>query len=144
MNEKIANSFALLIAVQIGILPVLTIFSQTFNIFSIAINFVCVPLFETIFVVTLATLPICLLFPFLGFVLKFLEFIYAGVTILASFVGRISWANLPLPVFCDTLIISTYTSVFIASNYIKIHKKIAYICLIMAAGLAGVFVTTAI
>ena len=140
-NAKIADSLAVLFGVQIGLLPMLTIYSQTFNIFSLAINFVCVPLFESVFVITLAIVPICVILPFMGFVLKYLGFVYFAVTILASAVGSITWANLPLAKLNDILIFCTYASIFILSGYINLpkHKKVAYALLVLAVGFGATF-----
>ena len=140
-NDKIADSLAVLFAVQIGLLPVLTIYSQTFNIFSLAINFVCVPLFEAVFVITLAVVPICVILPFMGFVLQYLGFVYFAVTILASFIGSLAWANLPLAKLNDILIFCTYASIFILSGYINLpkHKKVAYALLVLAMGFGATF-----
>ena len=140
-NEKIADALAVLFGVQIGLLPVLTIYSQTFNIFSLAINFVCVPLFESVFVITLAVVPICIILPFVSFVLEYLGFIYFAVTSLAGFVGSLMWANLPLAICNDILIFCIYAVVFMLSDYVNLkrHKKVAYALFVLAIGFGATF-----
>ena len=146
LNPKISNSLSLVISVQIGLIPILTVYNNNFNVFSLLINLICVPFFEFAFMLTFISVPVCMILPFLSFFLKILEVMYAGVTLLANFVGSLSWANLPLYAFNDVLVISSYISIFTFSNYVNLNKnyKTICVCLIMALGFFCTFLTSVI
>ena len=136
VNYKLSSSLALVVSVQIGLIPLLTVYNNNFNIFSLLINLICVPFFEFAFMLTFIFVPICMILPFLNFGLYILELMYLGVTLLANFVGSLSWANLPLYEFNDVLVISSYLVIFICSKFINIKTKDKAIisCFIMSIG----------
>ncbi len=141
LGYKFSSSLALVVSVQIGLIPLLTVYNNNFNIFSLLINLICVPFFEFAFMLTFIFVPICILLPFLNFLLQILELMYAGVTIFANFVGSLAWANLPLYKFNDILVVSSYIVIFLCSKFINLKAKNKAIisCLIMSLGFLCTF-----
>lgn len=138
MFKKIgAKSFSpalgLTFSVQLGLLPVLMTISSSFNILSLIINLVCVPIFEFAFVLTLVVVPLCMLMPFLSFMFTFVQFIYFCVSQLAVWTSSLSWAYIPLINFGDIFAISSYTAIFCASGYVKSNIKTKTIAVSLVA-----------
>ena len=141
--KKLASPLALILSVQLGLIPVMSLYYQSINIFSILANLVCVPLFEVVFILTFILIPICMLLPFLAFVLKFIEFLYFIITAIAGFVASLSWANISLTKSKDIFCVGFYTSVFVCSRYVNIERKTKYIsiaCILWVAIVCSIFV----
>lgn len=146
MNKKLASSLALIFAVQLGLIPVMTLFFSSFNIFSFIVNLICVPVFEVAFVLTFVVAILCLFLPFMGFAFKFVQFLYVGVSLFADVVAQISWANIPLTKFNNILVICCYSSIFTISNFVNLqkHKKASLCCFMMALGFLATFLFSVI
>lgn len=146
INTNLKSAIALTLSAQLGLIPILSVYANSFNIFSILVNLICVPFFEFAFILTLILVPICLIFPFMSFMLEFLQFMYLLVTLLAGYISTFSWANLPLNKFNDLLIISSYSTIFVCSNFINIkkHQKAIISCLILSVGFLSTFLFSVI
>ena len=142
LNYKFSSSLALVTSVQIGLIPILTVYNNNFNIFSLAINLLCVPFFEFAFILTFVLVPVCMILPFLSFLLQILELMFATVTLFANYVGSLSWANLPLYKFNDILVITSYMAIFICSKFInlKAKQKTIICCFVLSFGFLCTFV----
>lgn len=121
--KKLSNTLAVIFSVQVGLIPIMSLFYNNFNLFSYLTNFICVPLFEIIFILTFIFIPLCMLFPFLIFTLKFVELLYFVLTTIAGFMASISWANISLIKSKEVFCVGFYSGVFICSKYISIKPK---------------------
>ena len=122
--KSLSKPLGLTFSVQLGLIPVLMTISSSFNILSLIINLLCVPIFEFAFVLTLVVVPLCMVFHFMSFMFTFVQFIYFCVTQLAKTVSGISWAYIPLIDLKDIFAICCYTGIFCSSRYVKANIKI--------------------
>lgn len=130
--KKFSSALGLTLSVQLGLIPVLMTISSSFNMISLFVNLICVPLFEFAFVMTLVVVPLCAILPFVSFLFTFVQFIYFCVSQLAMFVSSLYWAYIPLVNFGDIFAISSYTGIFCASGYVRAEPKVktVAVCLI--------------
>lgn len=66
----VADSFAISISAQVCIIPFMAIFYSTFNFLSFFINLIVIPIFSILFPVLFISTLLCILAPFLGFLLQ--------------------------------------------------------------------------
>ncbi len=137
--KKCSSALGLTLSVQLGLIPLLMTISESFNIISLAVNLICVPLFEFAFVLTLVVVPLCVIMPFLSFLFTFVQFIYNLVTEFAGAVSALGWAYIPLVNFGNIFTISSYIGIFCASGYVKAQIKVKTIVVTLIFLLAIIF-----
>lgn len=137
LNTKLSQTFGLIVSVQFGLLPMMALYYETFNILSFFTNLICVPLFEITFMLTFVVVPLCMLLPFMHFFLSFIEFLFTLITLIASGVSLVSWANIDMTNLTGIFIVCFYCCCFILSRYynIKQKDKFAICCFVLAMGL---------
>ena len=137
LNYKLSQALGLIISVQIGLLPMMALYYETFNILSCFTNLICVPLFELTFMLTFAIVPICMILPFLHFTLNFIEFLFTLITLIANGIGAISWANWNMTKLNGIFVVCFYFSCFIISRYVNLNLRLKTIicCFVLAIGL---------
>ena len=138
--EKIASILGITFSVQIGLVPIMSMFFESFSVLSIFANIICVPLFQIAYILAFIFLPICMLCPFLIFVLKFDEFLFHIITKISMFVSSIKWAEVSLKNFGGLIATLFYGGLFCSTGYIMVSKKykwgiflMSILCLIIFA-----------
>lgn len=137
LNEKLSSTISVILGVQIGILPVTAIAYSEFNVLSILVNFICIPIFEIAFMLAVIFVPLCMLMPFLSFLLKFDEFIFYIITKIVFAFSNLAWLKINLVESNEIIVFSSYTIMFVVSGFVNLPKKTKLIsCLTI--GLIGV------
>lgn len=121
--KKLASPLSLICSVQIGLIPVMSLFYSNFNLLSVITNFICVPLFEVVFILTFVLIPLVMILPFLSFILNAIEFLYFTLTTIAGFVSSLTLFNIKLIKSKDIFCVGYYASAFVCSKYVNITKK---------------------
>lgn len=120
----LAQSLALTLCVQLGLLPIMAVYYSEFSILSVFTNLLCVPLFQIAYILAFVFLPICLLLPFMTFVLKFNEFLFSIISKIANIVANAKWSFVVLHNMKSIFVILFYVSMFVFSGYIMIRQKL--------------------
>ena len=124
LPTKLAQILALTLCVQIGLLPIMAVYYSEFSVLSIFANLLCVPLFQIAYILAFICLPICMLLPFMIFLLKFDEFLFAIITKIANIVASAKWSFVSLYNMKSLFVISFYCAIFILSGYIMLKTKL--------------------
>lgn len=122
MPKACADIFAVGIAAQIGILPILCLTGGTFNILSILANFIVVPIFGIVFPFLFAVSFISLALPFVAKLLILVEWALVFIGLVADFfnVEAITLKFAGVGLFNVLLI---YIAAFVMSDYLILLGK---------------------
>ena len=134
LPKWLSESLALILSVQVGMLPLTIYYYGQTTILAILANFVCVPVFELFFMLLVMALPIVLILPALGFVLLAPGAVISGVMLIAKWTASQTWAVVYLAWIPVILIVAVYIIMFVMSHFtdLKITHKIGYSALILA------------
>ncbi|MBO5395171.1 MAG: ComEC/Rec2 family competence protein [Clostridia bacterium] len=121
MPTKCADVFAVSIAAQIGILPIMSMMSASINPLSIFANFIIVPLFGVMFPFLFAVCFLGLILPFLGKCLVLVEYAFSAIFAIARFFAAVPKINLKPFDFAKILLF--YIIFFILSDYFMALSK---------------------
>ena len=139
--NALAQPLALTLCVQLGLLPIMAIYYSEFSILSIFINLLCVPLFQIAYILAFVFLPMCLLMPFMTFVLKFDEFLFSIISKIANIVANAKWSFVSLHNMKSVFVILFYVSVLVFSGYIMISTKLKTVVAMLIL-FVGVFLSS--
>ena len=128
----IAQTLSLTLCVQVGLLPIMAVYYSQFSILSLFANLICVPIFQVAYTLAFMFLPICLLLPFMAFVLKFDEFLFSIITKVANVVANAKWSFVNLYNMKSVFVILFYVSMFVFSGYIMIKTKLKVVIATLA------------
>jgi len=122
----VADSVAVSLASQIGILPFLGQIFSSFNFLSFFINLIVIPLFSILYPILFIGSLLTLIMPFMQFILKFCGFGFSLTNNIASF---FSSTNLkislePIDIF---LVLTGFVLLFLLSRYFMANKKVKII-----------------
>ena len=121
--RKCADTLAMSISAQLGILPFLALFTESYNLLSVFANFVVIPLFGVMFPLLLLVMIICSIMPFMSFLFvpfKFIIDFIAGVAkVFAS-----SSLRVPLKSFGVEVVASFFIVLFACSRYLLSSKLV--------------------
>ena len=123
LPNSVASTLSIIISVQLGILPIIAKYFGQISILSVISNLLSIPLFELAYLLNFTILPIVLIFPFMGFLLTFVSFIYQGVIFLASVFANLKWSVFTIYALTDFSIILFYIAVFAISSFVMISPK---------------------
>ncbi len=115
----LASPLSVIVPVQLGILPILSNYFTKTSILTFFVNLLCVPIFEIFFILLFLTIPIVLLIPAFGWLLKLPQLIIYGIMFLAGKVANVKWAIINLTPFSGILIVGVYTVLFLFSHYVN-------------------------
>ena len=121
---KFAQVVSLTLCVQIGLLPIMAVYYSEFSILSLFANLICVPLFQIAHIIAFICLPVCMLLPFMIFVLKFDEFLFSVIAKIANIVACAKWSFVSLYNMKLLFVISFYISGFVLSGYVMLKTKL--------------------
>ncbi len=142
IGYKLCDSLAIILGVQIGLIPLVSLFYTKMNVLSIICNLICVPLFEIAFILTFIFSIICLILPFTTFILKGVEFLYWAICGFASIFTDATFAYITMPKTQVIYVTGFYSSCFVASKFVqmqKIQKLYAIFGIIFVSVLCSIF-----
>lgn len=121
LPKYFASAIAVSISAEIGILPFLASFGQSFNLLSIILNLFVIPLFEFLYILLFVSIIIALI-PFMGWALKPSQYIIYGINYVANLFASTK-AKVNLKQF-NILILSLYILImFTLSGFVMARKK---------------------
>lgn len=88
LPKVVAESFAISVAVQIGILPFLAQIFSGLNFLTFFVNLIVIPIFAVLYPLLFVSTILCAAMPFLGFLLKFCGFGFVAIEEIAAFFGE--------------------------------------------------------
>ena len=123
MPTKLANALAVIISVQLGLLPLTIYYYGKMSLLSILANFICIPIFEVFFISLFILVPIALILPFLGILLKIPSLIISFIIKVASIIAEQKWAIINLSKISPFAVVSVYMCLFLCSQFVNFGKK---------------------
>lgn len=123
LPKKLAGTLGVMIPIQIGLLPLISLYYSKVSIFSVLVNLICVPIFEVFFTLLFIVCIMALIMPFMGFLYVPIGFIIGGIICISNFVFNISWAIINLTAFTSIFVLITYLIMFICSHYVNLKLK---------------------
>lgn len=138
--KVIAESFAVSIGAEIGILPFLALIYSNLNFLTFFINLIVIPIFAVVYPVLFVSLFIVALLPFMGFLLKICGWGLGIIYNIADFFGETSLI-FELEPFDIFMIAGLFVLFFMISKFFMASKKTKTICcsaIILFCGILGV------
>ena len=136
LPKFLASFLSVSVPIQLGLLPLLAISYSKISLLGMFASVITVPIFEVAFVLLFTFTFICLLLPFLSFILKLPMIIMHLIIWFVGYIANINWAIVNLSRFTGIFVISLYASFFINSKIINMGKnyKVSIIASILAVG----------
>ena len=123
LPRKAAEMISLTICAQLGIVPFLSIFSESFNILSIIANFVILPIFTITFPALFVCNVIISIMPFLAPCYIVFKYIFLFMTMVAKFFA-LSSLRVPLSELKLEVVICFYVIIFAISDYFLVKRLV--------------------
>lgn len=123
----VAESFAVSIGAQIGILPFMALIYSDLNLLTFFINLIVIPIFSVIYPVLFVSLFVTALLPFMGFLLKACGWGLGLIYNIADFFGNTS-LFVQLEPFDIFLVAGVFLLFFLISKYFMASRKAKTIC----------------
>lgn len=140
----IIKSLAITLSADIATLPIIANHFGFISVVSCISNLVLVPLFGFIFMLLFVLTIICLILPFLGFLLRICQW---GLLIIergAAYLASLPFASFDYSGFRTGALISYYTGMFCASRYLIISPKSKIALVSLCYGIFTCFVLFAL
>lgn len=125
--KVVAESFAVSIGAEIGILPFLAVIYSNLNILTFFINLIVIPIFAVLYPFLFVSLFICAVLPFMGFLLKICGWGFEIIYRIADFFGETSLI-FDLEPFDIFLVAGVFVLLFFISKYFMASRKTKTIC----------------
>lgn len=122
MPKKCAELFALSLAAQIGVFPLMCLMEGSVNILSIFANFLIVPLFSLLFPFLFIVSFVATILPFIGKLLIVADFGFTAIFYIAS-VFLCDWTIFDLKKLDFLKILLFYSIFFVASQFFMVLNK---------------------
>ena len=127
LPNVVANSLAISISAQIGILPFISQFYSTLNFLTPFANLLVIPLFSVVYPFLFVSTLICLVLPFMGFLLSMCGWGFSLSTGIADFFAKTNLI-LELKPVNFTLVALICLLVFLLSKFFIVNRKVRTIC----------------
>lgn len=121
--KKLGDTLAVMLAVQIGILPLTIYYYGKLSLLTMLANFVCIPIFEVFFILLFLAVPLVLIMPFLSFLIKVPAIIISFITRIAQTIANQKWAIINLNFISPFILVGIYVILFICSQFINLKPK---------------------
>lgn len=133
-NKKIAQTLAVMVAVQLGVsVPILRFF-ENFSLLSMVTNIIAIPIASFGFVAVLVSLVIATILPFMGFLLTGTQYIIGLIITLCNTVSSVPFAVIKAKYKNASLALTTLVLVTCSDYvFIKNNKKIIITSLLVGA-----------
>lgn len=139
LGKGLSSAIAVILAVQIGIFPILIKLSGSYSFMSIFANFLCIPVFEFAFISLLIFLPIVLLLPFMNFLLYVPDFLFNTIIVIAQGLFDNS-LTMRVDYFGKFFTIFYFACLFLISEFFMASSKIKCIMISLMLCLSFSFV----
>ena len=138
----LASPLSVAVPVQLGLIPLLAIGFSKISLLGILASVLTVPFFEVFFIMLFVFTIICLIMPFISFVLKLPMLFIHILMLVVETIAKLDFAIITLTRITGIFVVGFYASFFIYSNIINADKttKLSYI----AGLLAVVFILSGI
>lgn len=123
LPKKLAGTLGVVVPVQFGLLPLISVYYSSTSLLSIVANLIAVPLFEVFFIMLFIVVLLTLIIPALNFLLVVPELLIKGIIGFAGFVAQQKWAIINLTTLSGLVVITVYSVMFIASHYTNLNRK---------------------
>ena len=125
ISKKLASTLGVMVPVQFGLIPLLSLYYSKISLLSLLTNFICVPLFEIFFVILFLIVSICLILPFMIFLLVIPKFLIGIIISIAGFFASLDFAIINLTTLTGVVVVAIYVFMFIFSHFVNltISKK---------------------
>lgn len=121
--KKLADTFSVMFAVQLGILPLTIYYYGELSLLTMVANFICIPIFEVFFILLFALCIIALICPPLGVILKVPSLIIAFIIKVAQIIADQKWAIINLTKVSPFMLVGIYFVLFVCSQFINLNKR---------------------
>lgn len=125
--KVMSNSLALSISAQVGILPFISQFYSTLNFLTPFANLLVIPLFSVLYPFLFVSILICLVLPFMGFLLSVCGWEFSLSTGIAEFFAKTNLIIKLQPVNF-ALVALLCLLVFLLSKFFMASKKVRAVC----------------
>lgn len=139
-NNWLSTSLGMLIATQMGLLPISMLCYDEFSLLSFITNFICIPIFELFFSILFALVLIIFILPFLSFTLKIPEIMVKFVIDVSSYIASLDFFIIEFISFSSLIAISLYFAFFIMSHHINLTFKMKAIISVVLVGVFAIVV----
>lgn len=127
LPKFIAESLAVSLSAQIGVLPFMAIMYSDFNFLSIFANLLIIPMFSVLYPFLFACTFLVMVMPFLGFLLKVCGFGFDIISLISSFFSTTNFV-VSLEAFNIFLVGLIFILLFLASRYFMVNKRAKIVC----------------
>lgn len=121
--KKLTETLSVMLAVQLGILPLTIYYYGELSLLTMLANFICIPIFEVFFILLFALIFIALIIPPLGIILKVPSLIIAFIIKIAQIIANQKWAIINLTKISPFMLVGIYFVLFICSQFINLNKR---------------------
>lgn len=136
--RKAAELIAMSISAQLGILPFVSLFSESYNLLSVFANIIVLPLFSIMFPLLFVMMILASIMTFISPAFVLFEWIMTFITHIALFFSSTSF-RVPLSSFGVEIVVAFYVILFACSRYLmssKLVKGVVVSCGLFAIALA--------
>ena len=118
--KKLCDTLAVMLSVQLGVLPLTIYYYGKLSLLTILANFLCIPIFEVFFISLFLVVPLALIMPFLSFLIKVPAYIVSFITNIAQIISNQKWAIINLNFISPFVLVGIYIVLFICSQFINV------------------------
>ena len=138
LPKYFAESMAISLSAEIGILPYLISFGQSLNLLSVLVNVLIIPFFGFLFILLVITTLLAFI-PYLGFLLKLADWGFSGIYYVANFFNN-TGAKITIKEFSPMLSALLFFLIFVASNFFMTSKKIKALIISCILAFSSIFI----
>ena len=143
LNKKVCSNLSVVLSVQLGLIPLSAMFYSSINLLSLLCNIICVPLFEFAFILTFIISFVCIILPFMTFLLKVVELLYWLISNISILFSNATFAFLTLPKTNSMFVVGFYSACFYLSNFVNekgLNKSIVCPSILIVSYTCSLFV----
>ena len=119
----LASALAMSIPIQLGLMPLLANSYSQISLLGLVAGVIAIPFFEIVFTVLITSAVICLILPFMSFILKLPMILVYGLIIYAGFISNIHFAIINLTVLTSVFLVGLYICFYLSSKIVNISVK---------------------
>ena len=120
--KKLSSALAVGIATSIGILPWQVYYFGYFSTLGVLLNLIVIPLATVVFAFGFVFLPLTILFPVLGVLLKLPNYLIFGIDRVCVFVNKIPFATVKA-IISPITIVAWFVTIVLCSDFVFIPRK---------------------
>lgn len=143
LNKNVCSNLSVVLSVQLGLIPLSAMFYSSINLLSLLCNIICVPLFEFAFILTFIISFVCIILPFMTFLLKVVELLYWLISNISILFSNATFAFLTLLKTNSIFVVGFYSACFYLSNFVnekELNKSIVCPSILIVSYICSLFV----